>query len=155
MRGRVAKTSILRRQLSQSRKGPAESEGDITSHFARNLPSIYPGYYDQGFLRMLSQERLERLLRAKALGRAAYRLARDGEIVGNVELEGASKRLTKYRRGLLLIDLWRPWRSDAFETEFSELRVSYAGKKVLELRWDRAESFAVVIFKPGLWEKQI
>jgi hypothetical protein len=33
-----------------------------------------------------------------------------------VELEGASKRLTEYRRGLLLIDLWRPWRSDAFET---------------------------------------
>ena len=40
----------------------------------------------------------------------------------------------------------------AFETEFSRLRVTYAGEKVLELRWDRADHFNVVLFKPGNWE---
>lgn len=103
----------------------------------------------------MSSGRAERVERAKALGRAAYRLARAGEIVGNVELEGEEKRLTEYRRGLIFVELWEPWRPGAFETEFSRLRVGYAGEKVLELRWDRADAFTVVLFKEGEWERRI
>ncbi|MET4315706.1 hypothetical protein [Bradyrhizobium sp. RT4b] len=101
---------------------------------------------------MPNSDRAARVERAKALGRIAYRLARDGEIVSNVELEGEGKQLTEYRRGFLLVDLGRPWRWGAFETEFSRLRISYAGEKVLELRWDRTGVFNVVQFRPGEWE---
>lgn len=53
------------------------------------------------------------------------------------------------------IELWEPRRAGSFETEFSRLRVSHAGEKVLELRWDRAGHFNIVLFKPGQWEEQI
>ncbi|MET3972830.1 hypothetical protein ABIB94_007913 [Bradyrhizobium sp. JR7.2] len=76
---------------------------------------------------MPNSDRAARVELAKALRRIAYRLARDGEIVSNVELEGEGKQLTEYRRGFLLVDLGRPWRWGAFETEFSRLR--YAGEK--------------------------
>lgn len=45
-----------------------------------------------------SSTRAARVERAKALGRAAYRLARSGTIAGNLEVEGEEKRLTEYRR---------------------------------------------------------
>lgn len=99
--------------------------------------------------------RRTRVERARALGRAAYRLARSGEIVGNLDIDGEEKRLTEFRRGALSIELWEPWRPGSFETEFSRLRVSYAGERVLELRWDRANFFNVVLFKPGAWEEQL
>ena len=74
--------------------------------------------------------RRDRIKRAKALGRAAYRLARGGDIVGNIEVDGEEKRLMEYRRGGLLIELWQPWRSTAAETEFSRLRVTHGSEKV-------------------------
>lgn len=99
--------------------------------------------------------RSERLERAKALGRAAYRLARTGAIVGNLDIEDEEKRLTEFQRGPIFIELWEPWRPGAFETEFSRLRMSYAGEKVLDLRWDRADRFNVVLMKEGAWEDAI
>lgn len=104
---------------------------------------------------MPRSERAIRIERLKALGRAAYRLARAGEIVGNIEVKGEEKRLMKFRRGFIFVELWEPWRSGAFDTEFPRLRVSCAGEKVLELRWDRADMFNVVLFKPGEWEERI
>lgn len=70
-------------------------------------------------------------------------------------MEGEEKRLREYRRGFIFVELWEPWRPGAFETEFSRLRVSCAGEKVLELRWDRADFFSVVLFKPGEWEERL
>ena len=98
-------------------------------------------------------ERAARVERAKSLGRIAHRLARGGKIFGNVKVEGEEKRVLEYTRGHLSIELWYPWRSSAFETEFSRLRVTYGRTKVLELRWDRADHFNVVLFKPGEWER--
>jgi len=101
-----------------------------------------------------NSEREARRERAKALGRIAYRLARAGTIFGNLEIEGEEKRLLKFRRCFLFIDLYEP-RSQAFETEFSELQVSYDGANVLEIRWDRTGSFKLVTFKPGEWERTL
>lgn len=50
---------------------------------------------------MSTSDRAARLERAKALGRAAYRLARRGVLVGNVEIEGEVKRLHEFKRGAL------------------------------------------------------
>ncbi|KJC47326.1 hypothetical protein UB31_18910 [Bradyrhizobium sp. LTSP849] len=99
--------------------------------------------------------RRERVERAKHLGRLAFRLARAGTIVGNLEIDGEKKRLTEFQRGPIFIELWEPWRPDAFETEFSRLRVTYAGEKVLELRWDDADAFTLVLLKPGDWQGRV
>lgn len=104
---------------------------------------------------MTREERAARIARAKALGRIAFLLARNGEIFGNMEVEGEAKRITDFQRGRLLIELAATWRAGAFETEFSRLRVSWAGARVLELRWDRAGFFNVVLFKLGEWEQQL
>lgn len=101
---------------------------------------------------MLRGERAARRERAKALSRIAFRLARTGVIFGNMEIEGESKRVTEFDRGRLSIELAAPWRTGAFETEFSRLRVTWEHAKVLELRWDRADHFTLVLFKPGEWE---
>lgn len=100
-------------------------------------------------------DRAARVERAKTLGRAAYRLARDGKIEGNFKLEGEDKREMTYSRGRLFIELLAPWRADAYEFEWSRLRVTWDGAHVLELRWDRVGSFNVVLFKPGEWEHQL
>lgn len=89
---------------------------------------------------------------AKALGRAAYRLARAGTISGNIEIEGEEKRVTDFQRGRLSIELAAPWRADAYEFEWSRLRVSWDGARVLELRWDRVGSFKVVQISDGEWQ---
>lgn len=89
---------------------------------------------------------------AKALGRAAYRLARDGTIIGNIEIEDEEKRLTEFSRGRLTIELAAPWREDAYEFEWSRLRVNWDGARVLELRWDRVGSFKVVQISEGEWQ---
>lgn len=89
---------------------------------------------------------------AKALGRAAYRLARDGTISGNIEIEGEEKRVTDFQRGRLSIELAAPWRANAYEFEWSRLRVSWDGARVMELRWDRVGSFRVVQISEGDWQ---
>lgn len=101
---------------------------------------------------MTREERTARKDRAKHLGRIAFRLARPGEIFGNCTIEDEEKRLTEFQRGRLSIELAAPRRAGAFETEWSRLRVTLSGEKVLELRWDRAGLFNVVLFKSGEWE---
>ena len=86
-------------------------------------------------------ERAARVERAKQLGRAAYALARDGTIIGNIEIEDEEKRLKEFSRGRLSIELAAPWRVDAYEFEFSRLRITWDGARVFELRWDRVGTF--------------
>lgn len=45
---------------------------------------------------MTREERAARIARAKALGRIAFLLARNGEIFGNMEVEGEAKRITDF-----------------------------------------------------------
>jgi hypothetical protein len=54
---------------------------------------------------------------------------------------------------LLFIELHEPFRPTALATEFSRLRVRFAGTKVLELRWCAAGTFNVVKFERGEWER--
>lgn len=100
-------------------------------------------------------ERAARVERAKHLGRAAYRLARAGDIVGNCELDGEEKRVTEHRGGRLTIELAAPLRADAYEFEWSRLRVMWDGARVLELRWDRVGSFRVLQISDGEWQETL
>lgn len=101
---------------------------------------------------MPNSEREARREHAKQIGRIAYRLARASKIEGVNDIEGEDKHWRQYRRGFISIDLDEPFRASASETEFSRLRVSYAGVNVFEIRWDKTASFKVVKFQPGEWE---
>lgn len=104
---------------------------------------------------MTISARAERVERAKALGRAAFALARNGTIIGNIEIDGEEKRITDFQHGRFPIELAAPWRADAFEFEWSRLRVSWDGTRVLELRWDRVGSFKVVQISGGEWQETL
>lgn len=67
-------------------------------------------------------------------------------------LRSRARTSTEFRRGPILIELWEPSRPSAFETEFSHLRVSHAGEKAFELRWDRADLSNIALFEQGDWE---
>lgn len=56
-----------------------------------------------------------------------------------------------FNRGGLLIELYRPFRLHALDTEFSRLRINHGGVRVLELRWSGAGTFNVVKFERGDW----
>ena len=80
-------------------------------------------------------DREARLERAKAIGRVAYRLARDAKISGFIEIEGERK---------LVRD---------FESDDDFLQLRYVGQKVFQVRWSKAGSFKIVTFESGDWER--
>lgn len=88
----------------------------------------------------------EKLHRAKAIGRIAYRIARTANLAGVQQIDGKEKHFRELRRGLLVIDLYEPFRL-AGDAEFSRLRISYDGKKVFETRWDIIGTFNVILFE--------
>jgi hypothetical protein len=96
-------------------------------------------------------DRIERLERAKALGRIAYRLARAGEIVGSIEVEGEEKRPMEFTPRLNLHRDVAPWRSSACDTEFSNFCVMRAGG-CSSFAGGRPDFFSFVLFKSGEWE---
>jgi hypothetical protein len=83
--------------------------------------------------------------RARELGRIAYRLAKDGDLVGVVTREGREKYIRKRDEGWLSVELVTPHPRSTNPTDFSELEVRASGRKVLEIRWDNTGSFKVVI----------
>jgi hypothetical protein len=91
-------------------------------------------------------DREQRLHKAKAIGRIAYRIARAASLVGVRDIEGEEKNLREFRGGLLFIDLHEPSRL-AVDAEFSWLRISYNGKKVFEIRWDGPSSLNILLFE--------
>lgn len=88
----------------------------------------------------------------KALGRIAYRHLRDAEIVGIITVGGEEKRWRRLEDGGLSAELLEPFRQAALLTDHSQIQIRYFGRKVLDIRWDRAGSFKAVHFEPGEWE---
>jgi hypothetical protein len=104
---------------------------------------------------MKHADREARLQRAKAAGRIAYRLARDATIGGFIEIEGERKFTRDFRRGPMSIELYEAAGRPICDTDFSQLRVHFAGRKVFVIRWSVAGNFKIVLFEPGDWERTL
>jgi len=104
---------------------------------------------------MLTSEREARLHRAKALGRIAYVILRASKIEGMLTFDGEDKHLRQFKDGALYMDLLIPFRPHAPPTEYSSIEIRYGRPKVLEIRWDTASLFKIVVFKPGDWERTL
>jgi hypothetical protein len=104
---------------------------------------------------MLKAEREARLEQAKALGRMAYQLLRASKIEGMLTCDGEDKHLRQVNYDWLRMDLLEPFRAGAQPTEFSSIVIREARLKVLEIRWDKAGLFRILVFKPGDWERTL
>lgn len=62
------------------------------------------------------------------------------------------KLVREWRRGHLSIELRAAASVPARDDQFSDLRVRYAGRKVLDLQWSAAGVFKAVTFEPGGWQ---
>ena len=51
------------------------------------------------------------------------------------------------------MELLEPFRATALSTEYSQIQIRFDGRKVFDIRWDRAGSFKAVHFEPGAWER--
>ena len=100
-------------------------------------------------------DREARQERAKAIGRIAYRLARAAKIEGFIEIEDGRKFVREWHRGYLTIALYAAANATPRDTDFSQLRVHYAGRKVFAIRWNVAGDFKIVTFEPGDWEQSL
>ena len=104
---------------------------------------------------MLKSDREARLQRAKAIGRSAYAILRASKIEGVLECDGDDKYLRKFDYDWLFMELLTPFRAGAQPTEYSSIEIRHGRLKVFEIRWDKAGSFKVVMFKPGEWERSL
>lgn len=102
---------------------------------------------------MQKAEREARLQGAKAIGRIAYRLARDTKIGGFIDIEGERKLIRDFDRVNLSIELYEAAGRPLCDTDFSQLRIRHTGRKVFDIRWSAAGSFKIVTFEPGDWER--
>jgi hypothetical protein len=94
---------------------------------------------------MNKREREARLERAKQIGRRAYRLLIACDIEGLITYEGEDKHLRTFEEGVLSGKMLVPSRSQTAPNEFSEIIIRASGRKVLEIRWDTAQSFRVIL----------
>ena len=51
------------------------------------------------------------------------------------------------------MELLEPFRATALSTEYSQIQIRFDGRKVFDIRWDRAGSFKAVHFEPGEGER--
>ena len=102
---------------------------------------------------MNKQEREARLQRVKKLGRRAYRVLQDGDILGNITIKGELKRVRTFDDGFLFGELTAAHRSSTDPADFSQLQIRADGRKVLDIRWDGSRHFRVLHFEPGDWER--
>lgn len=98
-------------------------------------------------------DREARLERAKQIGRRAYRILIACDIEGLITHEGEEKYFRTIEEGDVSGEMLVPTRSQAAPTEFSEIIIRDGGRKVLEIRWDAAQSFRVVFYEPGDWQR--
>jgi len=96
---------------------------------------------------MTNGERTGRRERAKAIGRAAYSLARTAKIEGFIEIDGHRHRLRTFSIGSLSITLYEAANPDPCDSDLSELRIHFAGKKVFQIEWSKDGSFRVRLFE--------
>ena len=104
---------------------------------------------------MPAGDRTAKLEEAKAIGRAAYRLVRQAKIEGYIEVDDGRKLIREWERGYLSIKLHAAASVIPDPEEFSQLRVHHAGRKVLDIRWNEAGVFKVVVLERGEWEQSL
>jgi hypothetical protein len=63
------------------------------------------------------------------------------------------KRMRILEEGGLSADLLAPFRAWALPSEYSQIQIRFDGRKVFEIRWDRAGAFKAIHFEPGEWER--
>jgi hypothetical protein len=97
--------------------------------------------------------RTARIERVKFLGRIAYRLLKDAEIVGVVTLGGEDKRMLRLEEYGIWAELLMPFRPWALPTEHFRIEIRFDGRRVFDIRWDRAGMFRCATYEPGEWER--
>jgi hypothetical protein len=65
----------------------------------------------------------------------------------------ARKQMRVFEEDGLSAELLEPFRGGASPNEHSQIQVRFNGRKVLEIRWDRAGAFKSIHFEPGEWER--
>ena len=88
-------------------------------------------------------------------GRIAYRELRSSDIEGVLTYDGEQKYVRLFEEGELFAELIEPFRPYALATEFSRIQIRVSGRKVFEIRWDRAGHFKVLLYEPGDWERTL
>ena len=53
------------------------------------------------------------------------------------------------------MELLQPFRPHALATEYSEIEIRCEGRKVFDIRWDKADHFKVRLYEPGAWERTL
>jgi hypothetical protein len=77
---------------------------------------------------------------------------KDAEIVGVITVDGDEKRMRLFEEGSLSAELLAPFRTWADATEHSRIQIRFDGRKVFDIRWDRAGLFTCARYEPGEWE---
>jgi hypothetical protein len=98
-------------------------------------------------------DRQERLLTIKALGRIAYRHLKDADIFGIVTVNGGEKPWRKLDESGLSFGLLEPFRAFVLPTRAFAKSDRFDGRNIFDIRWDRAGSFNTIYFEPGEWER--
>ena len=104
---------------------------------------------------MMRPDREARLCRAKAIGRVAYRMVRAQRIQGYVDLDDGRKCRREYNCGSLRIDLYEAAHRTPHWSDFSQLSVKQAGRKVFVIRSNSGGAFKIVKFEGGDWESAL
>lgn len=76
-------------------------------------------------------------------------------IHGYIEIDRGRFLTRDWRRGLMWIELYAAANYTRSDKDLSELRVHQAGRKVLDIRWNEAGAFKVVVFEQGEWEQSL
>lgn len=100
-------------------------------------------------------DRQKRLQTVKALGRIAYRILKNSELVGVLTVDDENKYLRALQEGSLSLELLMPHGASALPTEFSEIEIRADGRKVFDIRWNSTGYFKTVLDEPGEWEQEL
>jgi hypothetical protein len=91
----------------------------------------------------------------KVLGRITYRVLKEGDIAGVLDVDGESKYLRTFEDGSLSLELLVPHRTSAHPTDFSQIEIRADGRKVFDIRWDATGYFKTVLYEQGDWERDL
>jgi hypothetical protein len=91
----------------------------------------------------------------KALGRIAYRILNNADLVGVLTVDDEDKYLRTLEDGSLSFELLMPHGASALPTEFSQIEIRVDGRKVFDIRWDRTGFFKTILYEQGEWEQEL
>ena len=53
------------------------------------------------------------------------------------------------------MELLEPFRPGSLPTEYFSIVIRHGRSKVFEIRWNKAQLFKIITFKPGEWERTL